>query len=622
MHTNWKSRHLTIALALSLGAAGFAPIALGSSAGAAPSTSPSPGASEAPGGSASSSASSPAKANAPAPDPNSPVLLELRDLKATVQAQADQVNAHTLELESERAALHEQWQRIAALEAKLGIVSTASRAAAAPAPAAAAALPAANVASDPRPSSGTPAPPLPVMAYVGPPQTSGPAAQQGPQPQVPQDWSTRVGNIEDRLKDFGPFAFSGDFRLRGEPFFGGPANQSLDQMRERFRLRFNVTARLNDDISGGFSLASGDINDPTSTNQTVGDFYTRKAIALDKAYVDYTPHQFKNLTLIGGKFGYPWYNTELTWDKDLNPEGLAQTLTFNLNTPGLKKIAFIGFELPFTQVAGVSLTNQSLVSSVTYGGQVQTNWQLAPRLKFGAYAGFYDFINADPIALALAKASSKNPQTPLTGLLPLGTANTVQNSITTTTATDIITAGGIAYPTGVTNITNAQFASKFALVDGLARFDVQTPSDRWPIALIGDYVQNTEACANVETLKAAPANTATVEYSESTNFACNPHQRRGYWAEAQAGRATRRGDWQFDYTRIFIEREAVLSNFDYSDIRQGSNVTEHRAMVLYQFYSNVQLSFTGLFGRPLNFGSSKPPEDYLKRLQFDLVYSF
>jgi hypothetical protein len=617
MHTNWESKQFTIALALTLCAAGFAPIALASKGDAAPSASPS--AAEA----SSGGTSSPAKANASAPDPTSPVLLELRDLKATIQAQADQVNAHTLELESERAALRDELQRIAALEAKLGIGSTASAASASPTPAGAAPPPTANVASSGLGQyPGSVSPPVPTMAYVGPTQASGPSAQQGPQPQVPQDWSTRVANIEDRMKDFGPFAFSGDFRLRGEPFFGGPANQSLDQTRERFRLRFNVTARLNDDISGGFSLASGDINDPTSTNQTVGDFYTRKAISLDKAYVDYTPHQFKNLTLIGGKFSYPWYNTELTWDKDLNPEGLAQTLTFNLNTPGLKKIAFIGFELPFTQVAGVSLTNQSLVSSVTYGGQVQTNWQLASWLKFGAYAGFYDFVHADPIALALARASAKNPQTPLTGLLPLGTGNTVQNSITTTTATDIITTGGTAYPTGVTNITNAQFASKFALADGLARFDVRTPSDRWPITLIGDYVQNTEACANVETLKAAPANTASVEYSQSTNFACNPHQRRGYWAEAQAGRATKRGDWQFDYTRIFIEREAVLSNFDYSDIRQGSNVTEHRAMVLYQFYSNVQLSFTGLFGRPLNFGSSKPPEDYLKRLQFDLIYSF
>jgi hypothetical protein len=117
-------------------------------------------------------------------------------------------------------------------------------------------------------------------------------------------------------------------------------------------------------------------------------------------------------------------------------------------------------------------------------------------------------------------------------------------------------------------------------------------------------------------------NTSSVHYSQSTNFACNSHQRRGYWAEAQVGRAQKRGDWQFDYARIFIEREAVLSNFDYSDIRQGSNVTEHRAMIIYEAHRNVQLSFTGLIGRPLNFGNTAPPEDWLKRLQFDLIYSF
>ena len=284
---------------------------------------------------------------------------------------------------------------------------------------------------------------------------------------------------------------------------------------------------------------------------------------------------------------------------------MAQTLAFNINTPVLKKIALVGFELPFAQVAGVSVNNQSLVESIVYGGQLQTNWQLAPWLKFGAYTGFYNYHNADPIALALAKASSKNPQTPLTGLLPLGTGNTVQNSIVTTTATNVVTIGGVTYPTGVTNITNAQFNSKFGLFDSLARFDVKTPFEKWPVAFIGDYVQNTEACANVDDIHAKPANTATILYTQTTNFACNSHQRRGYWAEAQVGRAQKRGDWQFDYTRMYIEREAVLSNFDYSDIRQGSNVTEHRAMAIYQAASNVQLSFTALIGRPLNLHSTR-----------------
>jgi hypothetical protein len=88
-------------------------------------------------------------------------------------------------------------------------------------------------------------------------------------------------NLENRLKAFGPFAFSGDFRLRAEPTFGGPTNQSQDQFRERIRLRFNAEAQLNDQLKGGFSLASGDLNNPISTNETLGQYTTRKPIEID-----------------------------------------------------------------------------------------------------------------------------------------------------------------------------------------------------------------------------------------------------------------------------------------------------------------------------------------------------
>jgi hypothetical protein len=580
-HVGTKHRGIAAMLALSLSIGGFATRVAAADGDNTASDSAS-----------SSTAPATPKASSPA-DPNSPTVLELKELAASVAEQTKQFDEHSKELDEERTALHEELSRIADLESKLGITPDSDLAAAVSVPVAA------SVVADPS------------------------SAQQNTQTTVPQDWSTRVNNLEDRLKNFGPFSFSGDIRLRDEPFFGGPSNQSLDQNRERFRVRFNVNAKLNDDFSGGFSLASGDINDPTTTNQTLANFYTRKTIAIDKAYVQYNPHEFKELTLIGGKFAYPWYNTELTWDKDLNPDGAAETLVFNTDTPVLKKIALVGFELPFAQISKTeSPNNQSAATSIVYGGQLQVTFQLAPWIKFGAFTGYYDYHDADAIALALARASSKNPQTPLTGLLVLGTGNTVQNSILTTTATNEVTVGGTSYPTGVTSISNAQFASKFGLFDSIARFDITTPSDKWPIAIIGDYVQNTEACANVPFLEAAPANTASVHYSQSTNFSCDANQRRGYWGEVQVGRAQKRGDWQFDYTRIFIEREAVLSNFDYSDIRQGSNVSEHRAMVIYQVHRNVQTSFTALIGRPLNFGSTTPPQPWLERLQFDLIYTF
>jgi Putative porin len=426
----------------------------------------------------------------------------------------------------------------------------------------------------------------------------------------------RIRNLERQIKGLGPISFSGDIRLRAEPFFGGPSDESLDRMRGRIRARFNATADLGEQFRTGFSLASGDVNDPTSTNQTLTGFYTRKAVALDLAFVEFTPKQFKPLTVVGGKFRYPWFNTELTWDKDLNPEGAGETLAFNLNTPVLKRFALVGFQLPFAELAGTSATDKRITQAITYGGQLQTSWKLGPRLTLGAYTGYYDFRGADSIAQALASASSKNPQTPFTGLLPLGSGNPVQDSTFTTTATRVVTIGGKAYPTGVTSVT-AQFASKFGLFDNIARFDIDTGHPRAPIRFIGDYVQNTAACGNLANIIAVPANSATQTFKQTANAPCNSHYRRGYWAEGTVGRLQDKGDLQFGYAHIYIEREAVLGNFNYSDIRQGTNVTQHRFTTFYQFDPNIQLGFTALIGRSL--GSSEP---WLTRLQFDTIYIF
>ncbi len=427
----------------------------------------------------------------------------------------------------------------------------------------------------------------------------------------------RIRNLEREIQGLGPISFSGDVRLRGEPFFGGPTNESMDRFRARIRARFNAVATLGEQFRAGLTLASGDINDPTSTNQTLTGFYTRKAVALDQAFVEFTPKDFKPLTLVGGKFRYPWYNTELTWDKDINPEGVGESLAFNVDTPVLKRIAFIGFQLPFAEMAGTAPTDMRITQSITYGGQLQTNWRLTSWLNLSAYAGYYDYRGADAIALALARASTKNPQTPFSGYLPLTSGNPVQDSTYTTTATTIVTVNGTAYPTGVTSISNAQFASKFGLLDTIARFDINTGHPRIPITFIGDYVQNTEACGNLPNIAAAPTNTATTTYKQTLNSPCDSHYRRGYWAEGDVGRLEKKGDLQFGYTRIYIEREAVLGNFNYSDIRQGTNVTQHRFTTFYQFDPRVQLGFTALVGRPL--GTTEP---WLTRLQFDTIYIF
>ena len=416
---------------------------------------------------------------------------------------------------------------------------------------------------------------------------------------------TEMGNsqkgIESRLKNLGPFAFSGDVRFRAEPTFGGPADRSQDRFRGRIRLRFNAETQLNGQFKGGFSLASGDLNDPISTNQSLNQYDTRKPIAIDRAYATYNPSWFRPLTFTSGKFSYPWFNTELVWDKDLNPEGAGETLAFQIKTSVLKKIALVGFQLPFAENKRAATNDKSLYNTMVYGEQLQTSWRLGSRVKLSAYTSFYDWKFADSAAYSMLTANSASPDDALLALRSAG----VVNSIASVTVTNPVT--------GAKNITSAQFASKFGILDSLAQIDVQTPFERWPVTFIGDFAENTRACENIRNIPAGAVFTSP----------CDPRARHGYWLEARVGRTSKKGDWQFSYTRIVIEREAVLGAFNYSEIFPSTSVEIHRPEILYQLFPNVTLQLNGLFGRPLaSAGSPTAVQPLWERLQFDMTYKF
>ena len=169
--------------------------------------------------------------------------------------------------------------------------------------------------------------------------------------------------LSARSKDWGPSHSAATFGYVGSRSLAVRQIESLDRVRERVRARFNAVADLGSQFRAGISLASGDINDPTSTNQTLTGFYARKTIALDQAFVEYKPKRAKFLDLIGGKFRYPWFNTELTWDKDLNPEGVAETFAFDVHTPVLKRFAVVAFQLPFAEVAHTSVNDKRMCTA-------------------------------------------------------------------------------------------------------------------------------------------------------------------------------------------------------------------------------------------------------------------
>ena len=76
------------------------------------------------------------------------------------------------------------------------------------------------------------------------------------------------------------------------------------------------------------------------------------------------------------------------------------------------------------------------------------------------------------------------------------------------------------------------------------------------------------------------------------------------------------------YTFMRIERDAVLSAFDFSDLERPTNVLEHRIEAYYQLYPHVQVGATGLIGRQIVNAQAATEERWLKRWQFDTIYSF
>jgi hypothetical protein len=124
---------------------------------------------------------------------------------------------------------------------------------------------------------------------------------------------------------FSKITFGGDFRYRHEN--RDDQSNGADRKgrtRHRIRVRLNMAADINEEVDFYLRLATG--QDNTSGNETLADSFDSDDIYVDRAYVKYTPTWLDGLSVLGGKFGYPFYRplkSELLWDDDLNPEGGA-----------------------------------------------------------------------------------------------------------------------------------------------------------------------------------------------------------------------------------------------------------------------------------------------------------
>ncbi len=128
-----------------------------------------------------------------------------------------------------------------------------------------------------------------------------------------------AGGTEKRW--FEKATFQGDLRLRYEGFDQSGKFDESRRDRFRYRFRWGFRAKVNELITIGLQLRSGDARDPVSDNQTLTSGLDKKEIAIAEAFADFTLTD--ELSLIAGKFSPKklWTVSDMQYDDDVVTEG-------------------------------------------------------------------------------------------------------------------------------------------------------------------------------------------------------------------------------------------------------------------------------------------------------------
>jgi hypothetical protein len=408
----------------------------------------------------------------------------------------------------------------------------------------------------------------------------------------------KLSALQDVL---GRFRFTGDVRVRGEDFFQDcPA--CVSRNRARVRVRFGVDGKLSKDFTGGILLTSGSLGDSNSTNETLTNFFTRKTIGIDRAYVTYQPVAHSWISLTGGKFAYTWQRTSTTFDPDLNPEGFSEKFSFDLKSPIIKNFTIQGIQLLYGEV---NRGNDSFV----VGGQISS------KLDFGFMTSnpsfsLLDWRFPDAILNASGFAVQASP-----GEGP-GCA----------TGSGLPTTPPCVYgPQGFTNATftdaagRIHFLSGFVYADFILNNQIKTGWSRFPINLMLEYENNLNAADH-------PLD------SQGNVLSDLGKQSHVYLVDFSLGQLKNRNDLQIGYGWWRQEQDSAISSFLESETRAPSNILQNRIYALWKVRSNTVASYNLWIGRTLNSSlqhailapgiTAGQQEPYLKRMQFDVIYSF
>lgn len=385
---------------------------------------------------------------------------------------------------------------------------------------------------------------------------------------------TMVPSWVERIK------LSGDFRLRYDSQWRDEASADYRRDRERFRLRLGMEAKTSDTTKVGVRLDSG-TGEQNGTNASFDDHARGKGIWIDQAYFDWKATDFLKIT--GGKQANPLFTSQLVWDADVNPEGVAENFTVKMND-NAKLFVSLG-QWVIEELNSKEFNTDPMMMNYQAGADIN----LVENIGLTIAATYYDFKNLED--LAWSEGVLKDDTTFLGGNQGLSQQM-------------IFDADG--------NLLN-----EFGCVEIGTKLSIKKALPV-PVSLFAFYIKNLDQ--DIDDLVDDGVNPGDSDPAKLLAYGGDDRD-SGWQLGFDVGSKKKKGDIYFQYFYQEIEDYAFPAVFVDSDFHGGgTNNKGHKADVVYCFTDNVSLTASGaLAEREDEDKDGKRDED---RLQLDALFKF
>ncbi len=207
--------------------------------------------------------------------------------------------------------------------------------------------------------------------------------------------STTFDKANDNTGEFVDFNSINTSGAINEATFGTTPYPGINADQNRtpanLRLRAGFEADLKEGFTLGMRLATGSGSSPVSTNQTIGSpgNFSKYSLWLDQAFLLWeTGDDLLAYRLRVGRMPNPFFNTELTWDQDIQFDGISGSVAGELHpklryfaTGGIFPIYSTSFNFPSFNNTGSGAAYSNFPSDDRYLTAAQIGLEADPFRK-------------------------------------------------------------------------------------------------------------------------------------------------------------------------------------------------------------------------------------------------